>query len=99
MVDSAVDMCNETLEKNIDGTIEDTLKKLFAIFKDKFGVTKEMIEKYLGYKTESFTAQDIVKLRGVYSSLKDGMTKREDFFDMGGKKSSSEKQNQRQKYS
>ena len=90
VVDSAVDMCNETLSKNLDGPIEDTVKKTLASFKDKFGVTKEMIEKYLGYKTESFTAQDIVKLRGVYSSLKDGMSKREDFFDMGGRKSTSE---------
>lgn len=90
VVDSAVDMCSETLEKNVGGTIEDTLKKLFATFKDNFGISKEMIEKYLGYKADSFTAKDIVKLRSVYSSLKDGMSKREDFFDMGGKKNTSE---------
>ena len=90
VVDSAVDMCNETLEKNLDGPIEDTIKKTLVIFKDKHGITKEMIEEYLGYSAESFTAQDIVKLRGVYSSLKDGMAKREDFFNMGGKKSNSE---------
>jgi len=75
-------MCGETLEKNLDGPIEDTTKKTLTTFKDKYGITKEMIEEYLGYSAESFTAQDIVKLRGVYSSLKDGMAKREDFFKL-----------------
>ena len=78
VVDSAVDMCNQTLEKNLDGPIEDTVRKTLVAFKDNYGITKEMIEEYLGYSSESFTAQDIVKLRGVYSSLKDGMAKRED---------------------
>ena len=86
VVDSAVDMCGETLEKNLDGPIEDTTKKTLTTFKDKFGITKEMIEEYLGYSAESFTAQDIVKLRGVYSSLKDGMAKREDFFKLAADK-------------
>ncbi len=83
VVDDAVKMCNETLAKNLDGPLEDTVKKTLSSFKDKFGVTKEMIEEYLGYNTESFTAQDIIKLRGVYSSLKDGMAKREDYFSFG----------------
>jgi len=86
VVDDAVDMCSETLEKNLDGPIEDVTKKMLAAFKDKFGITKEMIEEYLGYSAESFTAQDIVKLKGVYSSLKDGMTKREDFFKLAADK-------------
>ncbi len=89
VVDEAVDMCNETLAKNLDGPLEDTIKKTLSTFKEKYGVTKEMVEEYLGYNTESFTAQDIVKLRGVYKSISDGMAKKEDYFNLGNKQNKS----------
>lgn len=88
VMDSAVEMCSETLKKNLEGPIEDLVKKLLVSFKDKYGTTKEMIEEYIGYNVESFSEQDIIKLRGVYSSLKDGMAKKEDFFNYGINKKS-----------
>ena len=86
VVDSAVEMCKETLKKNLGGPIEDVVKKLLASFKDKYGTTKEMIEEYIGYNAESFTEQDVIKLRGVYASLKDGMAKKEDYFNYNANK-------------
>lgn len=41
-------------------------------FQEDFGVPLECLEKYIGCKAEAFTSQSIVKLRGVYTALKDG---------------------------
>ena len=41
-----------------------------------------MLEKYIGCKCEAFSENDMVRLNNVYRSLKDGMAKREDFFDV-----------------
>jgi hypothetical protein len=41
-----------------------------------------MLEKYARCKAEAFTEQTIIKLRGVYKSLKEGMAAREQYFDL-----------------
>jgi len=41
-----------------------------------------MIEEYIGCRAEAFTERDILKLGRVYNSLRDGMAKREDFFNV-----------------
>jgi hypothetical protein len=51
-------------------------------FHTKHGVTKEMIEKYIGFQTTAFTEQSLLRLGQIWNSLKDGMTKREDYFDI-----------------
>ena len=52
------------------------------LFEEKFSVTQQMLEKYIGCKCEAFSENDMVRLNNVYRSLKDGMAKREDFFDV-----------------
>ena len=52
------------------------------MFEDKFYVTQEMIEKYIGCKSAAFSENDMIRLNNVYRSLKDGMAKREDFFEI-----------------
>ncbi len=55
---------------------------MVKVFEDKFSVSKEMIEEYLGCSSEAFSENDFVRLRKVYGSLRDGMAKREDYFNI-----------------
>lgn len=80
VVDSAVEECDKTLAGKNTEPIIDRLKKMFDAFK-AFGVTREMIEKKIGVKIDSFTEKDVIALIKVYNSLKDGIGKREDFFE------------------
>jgi len=80
VVDAAVEECDKTLAGQNTEPIIDRLKKMFDKFKS-FGVTREMIEKKIGVKIDSFTEKDVLALIKVFNSLKDGMGKREDFFE------------------
>jgi len=80
VVDAAVEECDRTLSGQNTEPIIDRLKKMFDKFKS-FGVTREMIEKKIGVKIDSFTEKDVLALIKVFNSLKDGMGKREDFFE------------------
>lgn len=82
VVDAAVEACNQTLAGNNKEPLEDLIRKMTQMFKDNFGVTIPQLEKYIGWKLSSFSRMDVVKLGRVYNSLRDGMTKKEDVFDM-----------------
>lgn len=81
VTEAAIKACNETLATGHDKPIKERIKEMLKKF-DEFKVGKEMVEGYIGYSVDSFNEQDIVKLRGVYNSLKDGLSKREDYFDL-----------------
>jgi hypothetical protein len=81
IVEAAVERCKDTLKK--DGIpLEDKIRQMLGFFQNSFQVSKEMLEKYIGCRAEAFTINDILRLRGVYKSLTDGMGKREDYFDI-----------------
>lgn len=80
VVDAAVEECDKTLVGNNTEPIIDRIKKMLDKFKD-FGVTREMIEKKVGVKFDNFTEKDVLSLGKIYNSLKDGIAKREDFFE------------------
>lgn len=82
VVDAAVEECRNTLKGSYKEPLEDRFRNMFKAFDDDFQVTKEHIEKYIGYSADSFSEQDFVKLRGVFKALRDGMAKREDYFDV-----------------
>ncbi|MGM9923367.1 MAG: hypothetical protein ACI35R_03815 [Bacillus sp. (in: firmicutes)] len=81
VVDNAVERCRETLRTGYKEPLKDRLVKALAWMKDSYGITQEMVEDRFGYNYESFTEQDFQKLRSISQSLKDGMAKREDFFN------------------
>ena len=81
VVDKAEEECDKTLTGNNSEPLIDRLKKMLDKF-NEFGVTREMIEKRVGCKLEAFTEKDSLSLIKVYNSLKDGMGKREDFFEV-----------------
>lgn len=82
VIDAAVDQCMLTLKSGNKEPLIDRVRKMTGAFEKEFSVTKEMIEKYLGCKAEAFSENDFIRLRNIYKSLKDGMAKREDYFEI-----------------
>lgn len=80
--DAAVKQCNETMAGSSDKPILDLVRDMASIFEREFSVSIELVEKYIGCKSDAFTMNDLVRLKRVYKSLKDGMAKREDYFDI-----------------
>lgn len=77
--DAAVAACNDTLNARADTSIE-AMKLMVESF-GKYGVTKEMIEAKIQRRMDAITAGQVVQLRRIYTSLKDGMATAKDFFD------------------
>ncbi len=82
VVDAAVGQCNATLQGDGKMTKEDAIRDIINRFQEKYGVSKEMLEAYIGRKAEAFTNQSVVRLRGVYTALNDGTSSVEQYFDM-----------------
>jgi len=82
VIEEASEECNRTLSGNGSEPIEDRVRKMLSAF-DKFGVNKEMLEARLGHKTSAIVEAEITSLQKIYNSLKDGMSKREDWFTVG----------------
>lgn len=83
VIDSALVQCNKTLlSDNGDVPLVDLVRQAAALFQNDYGVTIQMLEKFIGCKSESFSMNDLIRLKRVYKSLKDGMAKREDYFEM-----------------
>jgi hypothetical protein len=80
VVDDALDECHNTLTGSYSEPLKERAKKMLATFDDKFKVSKTMIEEYFGYNIDAFTENDYSKLVSIHNSLKDGMSKREDWF-------------------
>lgn len=81
VVDSAVEECDKTLTGNNSEPIIDRIKNMLDKFL-AFGVTREMLEKRVGGKSDAFTEKDILGLIKVYNSLRDGMGGKEDYFEI-----------------
>ena len=77
--DKAVELCQKTLKATV--TPEST-KKMLDEFQGRFGVTKEQIEKFIQRNVDAIEAGQVVRLRQIFSSLKDGMSKKEDWFEV-----------------
>ncbi|MDO5418303.1 MAG: hypothetical protein Q4F29_13985 [Lachnospiraceae bacterium] len=82
VIDSAIEQCAKTLSGASTEPLIDRVRKMAKVFEDEFGVTLKMIEKYFGCSHESFTENTFIRLKNVYKSLRDGMAKREDYFEM-----------------
>lgn len=81
ILEDAIKQCRETLKGSYKEPLADRIRNLLGFFQDEYTVTKEQLEKYIGYSLESFNENDFLKLNGVHRSLKEGMGKREDYFE------------------
>lgn len=81
VVEAAIEQVKKTLQ-NGDIPIADQARKMVVAF-DELGVKVEHLEKRLGHKLDAIIPQEMVTLKGIYKSIKDGFAPREDFFEIG----------------
>lgn len=93
VVEAAVEKCKDTLKKGNKEPLEDRVKKMVAAFDKDFQVKIDALEKYIGCSIDAFSENDLIRLRNVYKSLRDGMAKREDYFEIKGAKSGEKPKN------
>lgn len=80
ITEDAVQACNDTLSgKGTGAPIIDRIRKMVAAF-GEVQVTQEMLEKRIGHKIDATNEAELVQLGRIYNSLKDDMSKREDWF-------------------
>lgn len=79
VVEEAVKQCSLTLSANAD-TSPEGLKKMSEKFAE-FGVTQEMIATRCQCRFEAIRPAQIIQLRKIYTSIKDGMSNAEDWFN------------------
>lgn len=75
VIDAAIQQCEITLKggaMNNGGSLDELITDMILHFAN-YGVTEEMLSAYVGKSIEAFNEKDIVKLRKVYTSLKDGI--------------------------
>lgn len=82
VTEEAMKACESTIKKSGgDAPLVDRVRKMAAVFQE-YGVTTEMLERRLGHKLDAAIEQELVQLRRIYTSIKDGAAKREEFFDL-----------------
>lgn len=80
VIEEAVDTCESTLSANVNITKErlDAMVEKFS----EMDVTREMIEARIQRNLASITPAQFIGLTKVYNSMKDGMSKKEDWFSV-----------------
>ena len=80
VIEQAVKQCSITLASTVDVT-DAGIKAMVQAF-ESFGITKEMIEMRCQCRIEAIRPAQYIKLRKIYASLQDGMSKPHDWFDI-----------------
>jgi hypothetical protein len=79
LVDLAISECEKTLKANL-GTVQEQAAKWAKVFEKEYGVKPESIMRYLGSRPETWTQNDMFRLRKLYNALRDNMTTVEEAF-------------------
>lgn len=82
VVEAAIEQCTKTMREGYSEPLVDRVRTMARAFEKDFSVTLPMLEKYLGCKSDAFSENDFVRLKKVYISLRDGVAKREDYFEL-----------------
>ena len=80
VTEAAVNQCETTMHAKAD-TSPESVGKLVAAFAS-FGVTKEQVEKRIQRRMDAIQPAQIVALRKIYASLKDGMSNAGEWFEV-----------------
>lgn len=85
ILEDAIREVESTLRKVATGELkqdrESTLRNMVMAF-SQIGVTKDMLEKHLGHGLDAVNAEELTTLRGIYASISEGNTRREEHFEM-----------------
>ncbi len=87
VTESAVEQCEQTLMASADVSPEG-VKRLVDAFTE-FGVTKEQIEIRIQRRLDAIQPAQVVNLRKIYTSIRDGMSAPDEWFEAVAKKSRS----------
>jgi len=80
VVDAAVEQCEATMKAKADVSPE-SIKKMVEAFA-AVGVTREQIELRIQRRLDSITPAQVVQLKKIYASLRDGMSNVSDWFEV-----------------
>jgi hypothetical protein len=81
IVEAAIAACKKTLSSGKKPLL-DRIRDMAVKF-DELGVSKDMLEKRLGHYLDATIEAEFVNLISIHNSIRDGMSKREDWFDLG----------------
>ncbi len=79
IVEEAVEACDKTLKTKFEVT-PDRVKKMLDIFAE-YGVEREQVEKRIQCRVEAIKPAQLANLGKIANSIKDGMSKAEDWFE------------------
>jgi hypothetical protein len=82
LIADAIEKCKATIAGTSKDPISIRVRKMADSFKSTFGVTNEMIEKYIGTSIENTSLDQLVDLVGVFNALKEG-SKASEYFPSG----------------
>ena len=80
VIEAAVTQCEQTLRAKAD-TSPETIQKMLTAF-GEYGVSKEQIEVRIQRRIEAIQPAQVVSLKKIYASLRDGMSVAADWFDV-----------------
>lgn len=80
VVDAAVGQCEATLAGGDGKPLVDRVRSMVKLFQEQYGVTKEMLEKYVGRNADAFSEQTLIRFRSIYNAIKDGSASVEQYF-------------------
>lgn len=82
--EEAIEQCRRTLVDGEKKPLVDLIKDCVRTAEKTYQVPQESLEKYIGCKAEAFTMNDLICLKRIFNSIKDGMAKREEIFELPG---------------
>lgn len=81
VTEAAVNQCGITQHANIDVSPE-TIKSMVEAFENEFKVTGELIQERLGKRIEAINPSQMLSLKKIFQSMRDGMSKPQDWFNI-----------------
>lgn len=81
IIEDALEQCRKTLRdpKNQPVDRRAAMRAVVKAF-DQVSVTPDMLEHYLGHDLEALSDDEMAELRGIFGSIRDGHTRREEHF-------------------
>ncbi len=84
ITEEALEQCHKTLMDGEEKPLKDLIANCVRTAEKTYQVPQESLEKYIGCKAEAFSMNDLIRLKRVFNSIKDGMAKREEIFELPG---------------
>ncbi|MFP4891258.1 hypothetical protein [Paraburkholderia sp. EG304] len=81
VIETAMEQADKTLKAKAD-TSPEAMAKMVGAF-GEYGVTKEQIEKRIQRRLDAIAPAQVVGLKRIYASLRDGMSEPGEWFDKG----------------